>query len=275
MLGVFDSGFGGLTILRGIREACPDLAITYLGDSARAPYGDRSAAIITRYTQECCAFLFARGCTLIILACNTASAGTLRMLQQEWLPSLTFPDGKPRNILGVIRPLAEEAAAMTRTRRIAVLGTRRTIASHVYEEEFHSLDPKMSVVAQACPLLVPLIEEGWEGKPETRKILRTYLAPVKAANPDVLILGCTHYEVLHPLVARKMGRRCRVLHSPMVVGMKLRDYLERHPEYASVISRTGETVYLTTGDPERFRAVGSRFGSKRIPAVEQVAVEGV
>ena len=276
MLGIFDSGFGGLTVLRAIREVLPDLSVLYLGDSARAPYGNRSRETVTAYTKECCEFLFSRGCSLIILACNTASAETLRELQQNWLPTLKgnpksqIPN--PNNILGVVRPLAEEAAALTKKNRIAVVGTRSTIESGAYIEELQKLKPEVTVIQQACPLLVPLVEEGYERKPETRKILKNYMAPLKSANPDILILGCTHYETLHSLFQQNMGKRCTVLHSPSIVALKLREYLSRHPEYASTLAKTAEIRFMTTGDPVRFRELGERFYGGRMGEVERVNV---
>ena len=276
MLGVFDSGFGGLTVLRAIREALPAIAVTYLGDNARAPYGDRGRETVTEFTKECCTLLFERGCNLIILACNTASADTLGELQQEWLPTLgqrTKDKGRRNlNILGVVRPLAEEAALRTKTGRIAVVGTRSTVISEAYVRELTHLKPGVTVTSQACPLLVPLVEEGWERKPETRKILRTYLRPVKAANPDILILGCTHYEVLRPAFQTMMGRCCEVLHSPVIIALSLVNYLKRHPEYEPSVLRSGETVFLTTGDSKHFLEVGSRFYGKRLLAVERVKI---
>jgi glutamate racemase len=273
VLGVFDSGCGGLTVLRAIRGLLPDRAVMYLGDSARLPYGERSREEVTRYTQECCTALFERGCSLIVLACNTASADTLRELQREWLPAFAKASaGRPRNVIGVIRPLAEEAVLRTQNNRIAVVGTRSTVASGAYERELKKLRPGVTVIQHACPLLVPLIEEGFLDQPETRRILRRYLRPVKAHNPDVLILGCTHYEALHPLFARKMGRRCAVLHSPQIVAEKLREYLARHPEYDEAIPRTGEIHFLTTGDPARFAEGGERFYGAALRQVEQVTL---
>lgn len=268
MLGVFDSGFGGLTVLRAIRDVLPDISITYLGDSARTPYGNRSRSTVTKYTKECCEELFRRGCKLIVLACNTASADTLRELQQEWLPK--FKEEEPRNIIGVIWPLAEKAANITRSGRIGVVGTRGTIESGAYVSEIKKLRPDAEVVDQACPLLVPLVEEGWIDKPETRKILRTYLSPLKSKNPDVLVLGCTHYEALHHLFKSKMGSRCTVLHTPSIVASKLKDYIGRHPEY--VIDRGGETRFLTTGDPERFGEMGKEFYGGMVKGVERAVV---
>lgn len=273
-------------MLRAIRSHLPDRGILYLGDSARLPYGEKSREEVTQHTKECCQLLFERGCTLIVLACNTASADTLRELQQTWLPhfaplrgasifakaTVDRSAGKPRNIIGVIRPLVEEAMMRTKNNRIAVVGTRSTIASQAYERELTKLKPGVTVISQACPLLVPLVEEGFLDQPETKRILRRYLQLVKAANPDVLILGCTHYEVLHALFARKMGKRCTVLHSPAVIAAKLREYLARHREYDAAIPRTGETRFLTTGNPERFREVGSMFYGAQIAHAEHVSV---
>ena len=285
MLGIFDSGFGGLSVLRAVRRLLPNLDIVYLGDNARTPYGNRSRETVTRHTQECCSLLFDRGCSLIVLACNTASADTLRVLQTEWLPLVRetgngkretrqfvsasrIPHPASCNIIGVIRPLAEEAVSMTKNNRIAVVGTRGTVDSQAYTQELTKLKPEVTVLQQACPLRVPLVEEQWERKPETRPILRTYLANLKSQNPDVLILGCTHYEILHVLFKEKMGSGCTVLHSSSVIAEKLKAYLARHPEYQ--IARNGETHFLTTGDPERFSEVGKRFYGQDIALVDKV-----
>lgn len=270
MLGVFDSGVGGLNVLKAIREALPDASIMYLGDSARTPYGNQSRSVVTAYTKECCMELFRRGCSLIVLACNTASADTLPELQQKWLPEIRAKFRHPINIIGVIRPLAEEAAQKTRSGRIAVVGTRSTIASKAYVREIAALKQDAVVLEQACPLLVPLIEEGWIAAPETRRILRKYVRPLKTKNPDVLILGCTHYEALRTLFCRMMGRRCVVLHTPSIVAGKLAAYLERHPEYA-IHGDTG-LCFLTTGDPERFREVGSLFFGAAITNIELISL---
>ena len=278
MLGIFDSGIGGLNVLREIRQKLPQHSVMYLGDNARTPYGNRSRDVVTKYTKECCLYLFEKGCNLIVLACNTASADTLRELQQEWLPSIRNVINRSINILGVIRPVAEEAVTYIENNRvkrldsrhaagrIGVVGTRSTVESETYVKELKKLKPEVEVIQKSCPLLVPLVEEGWQEKPEARKILRTYIASLKSANPDVLILGCTHYEGMHSLFAHMMGRQCRVLHTPLIVADKLVDYLERHPEYE--IPQTGEIHFMTTGDPERFSEVGSRFFKSQINGVQ-------
>lgn len=270
MLGVFDSGIGGLNVLAAIRRRLPQCSVLYLGDSARNPYGNRDRGVITEYTKECCLHLFERGCSLILLACNTVSAETLRTLQQEWLPKIRKRFDRPINIIGVIRPLAEEAARISKTGRIAVVGTRSTVESKTYDKELMALRKDVRVISKACPLLVPLVEEGWIDKPETRKILRTYLLPLKAENPDVLILGCTHYEAMHHLFRAKMGNRCTVLSTPSIVSEKLEAYLGRHPEYA--MSPGGKVTFLTTGDPVRFAEIGSRFYGGSMEDVLKTAV---
>jgi glutamate racemase len=279
VLGIFDSGFGGLSVLRAIRKALPEHDMMYLGDSARTPYGTRSREIVTRYTKECCLYLFERGCHLIVLACNTASAETLRELQQRWLPALrknaNFESQSAKNIIGVIRPIEEEAVLQTKNNVIGVVGTRSTVQSQAYVEELTALNPDVTVVQQACPLLVPLVEEGWERKPETRMILRKYLQPLKTRNPDLLILACTHYEALHKVFQQKMGSRCMVFHSPPILAKKLVQYLQHHPEYDKHIPRRGRTVFLTTGDTERFSEIGERFYGKIVDTVENVEVENV
>jgi glutamate racemase len=260
MIGVFDSGYGGLTVLKGFLQKLPDYDYLYLGDSARAPYGNKSLKVIYDYTRQAVDFLFSRGAVLIILACNTASAKALRRIQQEWLPD-HYPD---RRVLGVVIPLAEAAVDGSRWGRIGVIGTRATVESGVFDQEVHKLNPELKVIEKACPLLVPLVEEGWTGKPETRSILKKYLLPLKSAAIDTLILGCTHYPFLKKDVARIMGKNCRVLDGPAIVADKLADYLVRHPEIETRLSRDRIRSFSTTDDPERFRAFGEDFLGRRI-----------
>jgi glutamate racemase len=168
--------------------------------------------------------------------------------------------------------LAEEAVLHTKNNRIAIIGTRRTVESQAYVRELKDLQPDVTVLQQACPLLVPLVEEGWTDTPETTRIVRSYLRNLKTQNPDTLVLGCTHYEALHPLFKRLMGRRCTVIHSPVIVAEKLKAYLARHTEYDQAIERSGNLTFLTTGDPVRFRDAGERFFGKTLPNVQQVRI---
>jgi len=268
MIGVFDSGMGGLTVQRAFLRDLPGYGYLYLGDNARTPYGNKSLDTIYEYTRQAVSFLFDRGCILIILACNTASAKALRRIQQHWLPS-HYPD---RRVLGVAIPLAEAGVEATRFGRIGVIGTRATIESKVYEQELGKLRSGLKVFGLACPLLVPLVEEGWVGKPETNMILKKYLRRLKEKKIDTLIPGCTHYPFLQKDIERIMGKNCKVLDGPDIVSEKLTDYLSRHPEIDGKISRRGEVRYVTTDDPDRFKLFGEKFLGQRIAGVERVTL---
>ncbi len=269
MIGVFDSGLGGLTILREFLKSLPQYDYMYLGDNARAPYGNRSHEAVKKFTEEGVQYLFKQGCSLIIIACNTASSNVLRELQEEYLRSSKVTD---RKILGVIRPLVEEVAKTTRAGRVGVVGTRGTINSKSYEIELHKINPSLKVYEQSCPLLVPLIEEDWGGKPETRMILRKYLLGLKSCNIDTLILGCTHYPFLYKDFCRIMGKNVRIPHPGEVVAASLKDYLERHPEIESKLTKKSARHFLTTDIADRFKEIGSRFLGKQLVKVEKVKI---
>ncbi|MEW6669088.1 MAG: glutamate racemase [Thermodesulfobacteriota bacterium] len=263
MIGVFDSGYGGLTVLKAFLERLPEYDYLYLGDSARAPYGNKSLKVVYEYTRQAVEFLFRQGAVLIVLACNTASAKALRKIQQEWLP-VHQPD---KRVLGVVIPLAEAAVEASRRGRIGVIGTQATVESRVFEQELHKLNPDLTVFERACPLLVPLVEEGWVGRPETNMILKKYVRPLKSTAVDTLILGCTHYPFLKKNIARIMGKNCRVLDAPAIVADKLADYLVRHPELEGRLPRRGCRTFYTTDDPERFRTFGEEFLGRKIQEV--------
>ncbi len=279
MIGVFDSGYGGLTVLKEILKALPQYDYLYLGDNARTPYGNRSKETVTQFTDEAVKFLFEQGARLIIIACYTASALALHELQEKYLrnPKSKYRD---RKILGVIRPVVEQAVCETRSGRIGVVGTRGTIASKAFEVELKNqfaalkqglrqarpdinrpdkLHDKLTVVSQACPLLVPLIEEHWHTKPEARMILRKYLQPLKSHNIDTLILGCTHYPLMLGDFKRMMGKRTRILDSGKIVAASLKNYLSKHPEIERQLERDGERIFCTTDDPKRFQEFTKTF----------------
>lgn len=260
MIGIFDSGFGGLSVLREVKKRLPQYAYCYLGDNARAPYGNRTQPVIYQYTREAIDFLVSKGCSLIIIACNTASAEALRHIQQQYLPQ-RYPNIK---VLGVIRPTVEIAAAQSKTKRIGVVGTRATIASEAYRRELQKQDPTIMVYQQACPLLVPLIEEGWENKPETVMILKKYLRPLRSVHIDTLVLGCTHYPLITHLFQKKMGKQVSIISSSSSAAEKLVDYLQRHPEVEKMLSRQDNTLFFTTDDIEKFVQLGSRFLGEKI-----------
>ncbi|MBW2048434.1 MAG: glutamate racemase [Deltaproteobacteria bacterium] len=268
-IGVFDSGLGGLTMLKAFARKLPQYNYIYLGDNARTPYGNKSQDVIYEYTREAVDFLFQRGCVLIILACNTASTKALRKIQHEFLPA-RYPD---RRVLGVVIPLAEAGVEATRYGRIGVIGTQATIESRVYEQELEKLSSRLKVFGQACPLLVPLVEEGWVGKPETNMILKKYLRRLKRKKIDTLILGCTHYPFLHKDIERIMGRNCRVVDGPGAVSHKLKDYLRRHPEIEQRTSRSRTVTFCTTDDPARFKVLGQGFLGRNMAEVERVILD--
>ncbi len=250
----------------------PEFDYLYLGDQANNPYGPHSKERIEQLTMKGVDFLVKQGCQLIIVACNTASADALRAVQQKY-------EGRPV-ILGVLIPAVQEALGQSRFGNIGLIGTRSTVASGAYERELekHSecyqpndkrAREKVKVYPQACPLLVPLVEEGMLKNPATRMILRNYLRPLKHAHIDTLILGCTHYPLLQQEIERMMGKNCRVISSSKASVMAMRSYFEQHPELLEKLSKNGTRKYVTTDSPERFGELGGRFLGERIE-VERV-----
>ena len=267
MIGIFDSGFGGLTVLREYLKKYPEFDYVYLGDQANSPYGPHSKERVEQLTMKGVDFLVKQGCELIIVACNTASADALRAAQQKY-------QGKPV-ILGVIVPAVEEALKKSPFGNVGLIATRSTVNSRAYERELekygHLYEKKdkrardqVKVYSEACPLLVPLIEEGMIKNPATRMILRNYLRPLKHARVDTLILGCTHYPLLQKEVERMMGKNCHVISSSMASVEAIESYFERHPELPEKLSKGGTRRYLTTDSVERFQELGSRFLGKKI-----------
>ena len=258
-IGVFDSGMGGLTILKPIREKLPDFDVIYLGDNARAPYGAHSFDTIYRYTRECVSHLFGMGCRLVILACNTASARSLRTLQQRDLKNSADPN---RRILGVIRPTVEAISQYTRTGSVGIVGTKGTIRSESYPLEIRHLDPSLKVYQQACPMWVPIVESG-EGvdNPGTLYFLRRDMESLLAQSDDIdtVLLGCTHYPLLLPLLEGMGFGGIRWLTQGDIVAKSLTEYLRRHPEMEKSLSRGGELRLLTTGNGEDFVMRGGAF----------------
>ncbi len=259
MIGVFDSGFGGLTIFKRLVKKLPKYDYIYLGDSARAPYGNRSQGLIFEFTKEAVEHLFKTGCQLIILACNTASAEALQKIQQEYLLR-SYPD---RRVLGVIRPTVEEAVKLTKNNRIGVIGTKGTISSGAYIRELQKLNPKIKVFQQACPLLVPIIEVGEHNWERTDLILKKYLKPLLNKKIDTLILGCTHYPIIKNKIKKIVGN-IKLVSQEEIIGAKLSDYLKRHPETEQKIGKTGKRIFLTTDLTDNFQKLGSLFFGKKI-----------
>lgn len=257
-IGVFDSGFGGLTILRDIVRVLPQYDYVYLGDNARAPYGTRSFDTIYSYTLDAVNALFDRGCPLVILACNTASAKALRTIQQKDLPLSADPT---RRVLGVIRPTAEQVGAMSKSRHIGIFATPGTIASGSYDIEIAHLHPDMTVNGHACPMWVPLIENGEAVGPGADYFVKKDIDTLLERDPDIdtIILGCTHYPLLADTIRRHLPAHIRLVSQGTIVAGSLADYLKRHPEMEKRLSRGGKIEYLTTEHPERFDTLATTF----------------
>lgn len=262
MIGVFDSGFGGLAVLREFLKVLPEYDYLYLGDNARIPYGTRSDKVVLQFTQQAVDYLFRQGCVLIILACHTASSKALRTLQQQYLPR-HYPHNR---ILGVVIPTVEAALARSRGGRIGVIGTEGTIASNSFRIELHKLDPTVQVFQQACPLLVPIIEAGEQDGEVADLMLKKYLTPLLTQQIDTLILGCTHYSILKGKIQQLVDGKVEIICSGEVTAEKLQDYLRRHPEIDCRLSRGGRRRYLTTDLTPRFEQLASLFMGEPITA---------
>ena len=261
-IGIFDSGFGGLDILRGIAQGLPEYDLIYLGDTARVPYGERSKKEIYGFCCEAINFLFGKNCQLIIFACNTASSGALRKIQREYLPE-KYPK---RKVLGVLIPAAETAVKKTKNKRVGVIGTRRTVRSGAFRRELLKKDPKIEVFQKACPLLVGAVERGEENSKKTEKALKKYLESLISSRVDTLILGCTHYGILENQTRKILGRKIKIVNQSKIIAGKLGDYLKRHPEIEERLSRAQKKRFFVTGEKKRFEILGSRFFGEKIRA---------
>ncbi len=256
-IGIFDSGYGGLTILNGIRQLLPQYDYLYLGDNARAPYGPRSFDVVYEFTRQAVVKLFEMGCHLIILGCNTASAKALRTIQQHDLPQID-PE---RRVLGVIRPTAEVIGSLTTTRHVGVLATEGTIKSESYNLEIHKLHPDIHVTGVACPFWVPLVEYNEADTPGADYFVKKRIDQIMDLDPqiDALILGCTHYPLLMPKIKKYLPAGVRVISQGEYVAKSLQDYLERHPQVEQRCAKHGEAHYLTTENPEKFKEQAQIF----------------
>lgn len=240
-IGVFDSGLGGLTILKALLKELPQYNYIYLGDNARVPYGNRSPEIIYQFTKEAVEFLFKKNCQLIIIACNTSTSTSLRKIQQEYLPKF-YPDKK---VLGVIRPVAEEIGDR-KFERIGVIGTKTTVNSKAFVREIIKVLPKGQVFQQACPLLVPYIEDSGRNKKILQLILEEYLTGFKKKNIDSLLLACTHYEIIKKEIQAMVGSKIKVISEGKIVAEKLKDYLKRHPELEKKLEKKKQISHFFT-----------------------------
>ena len=256
-IGIFDSGYGGLTILHGIRQLLPQYDYLYLGDNARAPYGTRSFDIVYEFTRQAVVRMFEMGCHLIILGCNTASAKALRTIQENDLPKLD-PN---RRVLGIIRPTAEVIGSLTNTRHIGIFATEGTIKSQSYDLEIHKLFPDIQVSGVACPFWVPLVEYNEADSPGADYFVKKRVDQLMRLDPDIdtVILGCTHYPLLLPKIHKYIPRGIRIVAQGEYVASSLQRYFDEHPQIEQCCTQGGHVHYLTTENPDKFKEQAQLF----------------
>lgn len=269
-IGVFDSGYGGLTILKSIRELLPQYDYVYLGDNARAPYGSRSFDIVYQFTRQAIMKLFEMGCQLVILGCNTASAKALRSIQQNDLPNID----PLRRVLGVIRPTAEVAGKLTETKHVGILATPGTIKSESYNMEINKLWPELSVTGVACPLWVPIVENNEAEGAGADYFVKKRINHILWLDPDIdtLILGCTHYPILMPKIEQYVPDGIQIVSQGEYVADSLKDYLSRHTDMDARCTKDGTVRYYTTENAEKFKEVARIFGAEDMN-VEHIDLE--
>lgn len=269
-IGIFDSGYGGLTVFNDIRKQMPGYDYIYLGDNARAPYGSRSFEVVYRFTRQAVIKLFEEGCQLVILACNTASAKALRSIQQNDLPEWD----NARRVLGVIRPTVEEINTLSRSKHVGVLGTAGTISSLSYTLEIKKMYPHITVTGEACPMWVPLVENNEYDSPGADYFVQKHLEHLLNVDPaiDTIILGCTHYPLLLNKIRQYTPAGITLLTQGEYVAASLKDYLKRHPEMEARITQQGRTRFLTTESAGKFSETASFFLHTPVK-VEQITID--
>jgi glutamate racemase len=263
-IGVFDSGYGGLTVFKSIVAHLPQYDYIYLGDNARAPYGNRSFETVHEYTWECVQWFFKMGCPLVILACNTASAKALRTIQQQDLP-VQYPE---KRVLGVIRPTAEVVGDFTKTKSVGVLGTKGTVASGSYLIEIHNFFPDVKVYQVACPSWVQLIEDNEHNSPGADYFVKKYIDELMSMSGDIdtILLACTHYPLLMDKIKKFLpqGRHIEVVAQGEIVSTGLEDYLKRHPEIDEKLTKNASIEFYTTDNPSGFDEQATVFFGKKV-----------
>lgn len=265
-IGVFDSGYGGLTILNEIQRAMPNYDYIYLGDNARAPYGTRSFDIVYRFTLQAVNYLFEQGCHLVILACNTASAKALRSIQQKDLPQID-PN---RRVLGVIRPTVEKVGEISKNGNIGVFGTPGTIQSQSYDIEIAKLHPSFHTYGNGCPMWVPLVENREADKPGADYFVKQEVDSLFTKQPDIdtVLLACTHYPLLYDKIRQYVPQSAKVIKQGEIIAESLVDYMRRHPEIDTLCTQNGNTQYLTTENASKFSEMASIFLKQSITATQ-------
>lgn len=246
-IGMFDSGVGGLTVLKEVRALLPQEHIIYFGDTARVPYGNRSPQTITKYALESALFLLTKGIKLLVIACNVSSAFALPILRKRF----------PIPVIGVIEPGAKEAVRCTKRKRVGVIGTKGTIQSQVYERSIKGLDPHITVISQPCPLFVPIVEEGLEHDDVAHLMAEKYLKKMRHSRIDTLVMGCTHYPVLENVISHAIGKDVRVIHSGRETAKEVKETLKKR----NLLNNSGKggCEYFVTDAPETFKDIGSRL----------------
>lgn len=263
-IGIFDSGYGGLTVFKEILKELPQYDYIYLGDNARVPYGTRSYETVYEYTLQCVKQLFEMGCPLVILACNTASAKALRTIQQHDLPSLS----EQKRVLGVIRPTTEIIGNYTKTKKIGILATPGTVKSQSYPIEIKRFFPDIEVFQEACPMWVPIVESNQLDHPGTPFFIKENIDKLLAQSPDIdtLVLACTHYPVLYPLIREHSPSHILIVSQGELVSASLKDYLKRHPEIDSECLKGGNISFYTTESADNFNEKAALFFEQDVQA---------
>jgi glutamate racemase len=257
-IGMFDSGVGGLTVLKEVRNLLPSEHIIYLGDTARVPYGNRSPHTVTKYALESALFLLTKGIKILVIACNTSAALSLSILKRK----LPIP------VIGVIDPGAREAVSHTKRKKVGIVGTKATIRSMAYERAVHRLDPSIEVLSKSCPLFVPIVEEGLEDDDVAYLMAGKYLKGLKDSGIDTLVMGCTHYPILEGVIKKTMGEGVAIVHTGRETAKEVKRVLEKE----DILNNTGKgtTEYFVTDSPETFEQIGSRFLGTRISRIKFV-----
>lgn len=255
MIGIFDSGIGGLTVVQALMEQLPGYDIIYFGDTARTPYGTKSPETVIKYSLENTDFLLNQGAKIIVTACNTASSVAIPSLAEKY----DIP------IFEVITPAVELSIKTSLNDRVGVIGTRATIKSGIYEKKIKALNPEAKVYSAACPLLVPLVEEGWLKKPETVMIVKKYLHPLKVRQLDTLILGCTHYPLLKNIIQRKIGKQVNIIDSSGGIAKVVKSFLEKHTEIDNLLGKNGKSKIFVSDVTEQFENTARATLKRNVP----------
>lgn len=254
MIGIFDSGIGGLTVVRAIMDALPEYDLVYFGDTARTPYGNKSGRTVIEYSRQNTEFLISQGAKIIVMACNTASSVAFEELQSKFdLP-----------VYEVISPAVDLALDQTRRDIIGVIGTRATIESGIYERKIRERRPEAKIHSSPCPLLVPLVEEGWSEKPETRMIAKKYLHPLKVRQIDTLILGCTHYPVIKHVIAHKIGKKVKIIDSSVALAGQIRQFLADSPDVDAQLDKNGRVRFYVSDVTPQFEKTAKNVIKQKI-----------